>query len=87
MDWEQQAAVLQQELASTPEFLALGVVSPDGTTRYADGSTAALGDRDYVIHAFAGEPVISDMIVSCGTNSLVLMYAVPIKVGDSVLVS
>ncbi len=85
MDWEQQAAVLQQELARTPEFLALGVVSPDGTTRYADGSTAALGDRDYVIRAFAGEPVISDMIVSRVTNSLVLMYAVPIKVGDSVL--
>ncbi len=52
--------------------------SHDGTTLYADGSEANLGDRAYVQKAFSGQVNVSDVIVSRVTNSTVLMYAAPI---------
>lgn len=79
MDWAQQQPVLQAELERLEDYLALGVVSPNGVALYADGSTANLGDRDYVIQALQGHSVVSNLLVSRVTNSLVLMYAVPIK--------
>ena len=78
MEWDKQHPILERALGRTSDFLALGVVSPDGATRYADGNTAQLGDRDYVIRAFAGRAGVSDVLISRVTNSLVLMYAVPI---------
>ena len=85
MNWELQRSVLQEGALEIGGFLAFGVVSPDGTTRYPDGSTANLGDRDYVKRAFQGQPNVSDVIVSRVTNSLVLMYAVPIRNGSEVV--
>lgn len=78
MDWEQQKPVLQSELERLGSFLALGIVDPQGTALYTDGTTANLGDRDYVVQAFAGRSVVSDLLVSRVNGSLVLMYAVPI---------
>ncbi|NLT96476.1 MAG: methyl-accepting chemotaxis protein [Clostridia bacterium] len=80
MDWDTQFPVLERELARLKEkgYLGLGVVFPDGTTKYTDGSEANLGDRDYVREAFGGKSNVSDVIVSRVTNSTVLMYAIPI---------
>jgi methyl-accepting chemotaxis protein len=59
--------------------LEIGIVYPDGTTRYvSDNSTANLGDRDYIIKAFGGNLAISDIIISRVINRPVLMLAVPI---------
>ena len=85
MNWQTQQAILETEIQRLPQFLALGIVSRDGTTRYDDGSTANLGDRDYVITAFNGQTAVSDLIVSRVTNSVVLMYAVPIKSNGQVV--
>lgn len=86
MNWELQKAVLDEGALEIGGFLAFGVVSPDGTTRYPDGSTAAnLGDRDYIKKAFQGQPTVSDVIVSRVTNSLVLMYAVPIESDNQIV--
>ncbi len=79
MNWEEQRAVLQSEIDRLPDYLAFAVVSRDGTARYGDGTTASLGDRDYVVKAFNGQTAISDIIISRVTNSTVLMYAVPIR--------
>lgn len=76
--------VLQRQ-AQGEEFLAMAVVAPDGTAYYHDGTTAQLGDRDYVKKAMAGEANISDPIVSRVTNQVVIMYAVPIKKGEQVV--
>lgn len=84
MIWSMQQAVLRPEEERLPDFLALAVVSPDGTARYTSGTEANLGDRDYVIKAFEGEKAISDLIVSRVTGGIVVMYAVPIKSGDQV---
>lgn len=80
MDWDLQESVLQErmERLTSQGFLVLGVVYPDGTTLYSDGTTANLGERDYVKRAFSGEGNVSDVLISKVTNSAVLMYAVPI---------
>ncbi|MDD2238095.1 MAG: cache domain-containing protein, partial [Kiritimatiellae bacterium] len=57
----------------------MGVVEPDGTTRYADGSTSKLGDRSYVKAAFAGKSIISDVLISRVTKKPVIMLATPIR--------
>lgn len=79
MDWSVQEPVLQAEFRRLGLYLALGVVDPSGLARYTDGSTASLGDRNYVIQALQGRSVVSDLLVSRVTNGLVLMYAVPIE--------
>ncbi|AKL95568.1 methyl-accepting chemotaxis protein McpC [Clostridium aceticum] len=77
MDWEIQQSILIREL-QVQSFLDLGIVSLDGTAKYTDGSTAELGDREYIQRAFAGESNVSDVIISRVTNSPVVMIAVPI---------
>ena len=80
MDWSIQKPALENELSrlSTRGYLGMGVVFPDGTTLYADGSEANLGDREYVQKAFGGKINVSDVLISRVTNSTVLMYAAPI---------
>ncbi len=78
MDWEFQQPVLQKQLKNT-NFLALGIVYTDGKAYYTDGTTAQLGDRDYVKKAFEGKTNVSELIISRVTNEPVLMYAAPIK--------
>lgn len=80
MDWATQKPALEREMArlASSGYLGMGVVYPDGTTLYADGSEANLGDREYVKKAFAGQTNVSDVLISRVTNSAVLMYAAPI---------
>ncbi len=78
MDWEEQQEILADQLPTT-DYLDLGIVSPDGTARYSDGSESQLGDRDYVLKAFSGEPNISDVLISRVTGEPVMMVAVPIR--------
>jgi methyl-accepting chemotaxis protein len=61
-------------------FLDIAVVGRDGTAYYfKDRTTASLGDRDYVIQAFRGEPNVSEtLVISRVTGQPVLMFAVPI---------
>lgn len=85
MDWGAQRLTLRSELERLDQFIMLGVVYPDGTTRYADGETAQLGDRAYVIKAFEGRPNVSDPILSRVTGTQVLMFATPIVNNNEVV--
>ncbi len=68
------------------EYLDIAVVSMDGIAQYVlTGDTSDLSDRDYIIKALAGEANVSNVIISRVTNSIVLMYAVPIY-NDGVVV-
>jgi len=80
MDWARQQPVLVNHMdeLSDKGYMGMGVVYPDGTTLYADGSESNLGDRSYVQKAFAGETNVSDVLISRVTNSAVMMYATPI---------
>ncbi|NLY11247.1 MAG: methyl-accepting chemotaxis protein [Firmicutes bacterium] len=79
MDWQVQEKVLKAEHERIGSFLALGVVDRNGVGRYTDGSVVNLGDRDHVIRALAGERAVSDLLVGRADNSLVVMFAVPIR--------
>lgn len=43
-----QRVVLAERMEDLQDYLALAVVSPAGTAYYYDGTTAELGDREYV---------------------------------------
>ena len=79
MNWEQQRPVIESEEQRLTAFEVLGVVDRSGFARYSDGTTANLGDRDYIISALGGRAAVSDVIVSRVSNTVVLMYAVPIR--------
>ncbi|ERP39195.1 methyl-accepting chemotaxis protein [Chitinivibrio alkaliphilus] len=78
MDWELQLPALREQRERWG-FLGIGIVFPDGTTQYADGTTADLADREYVQNAFAGEANMSDVIISRVTGDPVVMLAVPVR--------
>ncbi len=86
MDWELQKPALEFERTRLG-FMGMGIVSPDGATRYADGNTAELGDREYVKEAFRGNTNFSDIIISRVLNQPVLMLATPIKGDDGAVKS
>lgn len=79
MDWSKQLPALKEEIARQG-FIEMGIATPDGKTRYTDGSTAELGDRDYFKNALAGKVVMSDVVISRVTNKPVIMMAAPIMV-------
>ena len=81
MDWDVQRPALENETARM-KYLGMGVIDSDGQAKYPDGSTAALGDRDYFKKAMAGESVFSNVIISRVTNSPVIVIASPIKGED-----
>ena len=84
MVWDEQVRSLGTDIRRLG-YLDFGIVTPDGNVRYiSDGTTTNLSDRDYIQRALAGERNISDVIVSRVTHEPVLMYAVPIVLGDQV---
>jgi methyl-accepting chemotaxis protein len=78
MDWEQQRPALEFEIQRL-KFPAMAVITADGQARYPDGTTAALGDREYFKRAMKGETNFSSVIISRVTNSAVMVVAAPIK--------
>jgi len=83
MNWDD---VVRANLApdvSRIDSLDLGLVYPDGVAHYTtDNSTSSLGDREYIIRAFTGENVVSDVLVSRVTNKPVVMLASPVLKND-----
>jgi methyl-accepting chemotaxis protein len=82
--WETQRDSLLPEI-DRHGYLDFGIVGHDGIAHYIkDDSTSNLADRDYIIKALAGQPVISDVLISRVINKPVVMFAVPIFVDDKV---
>ena len=78
MDWHTQRSILQEQVKVTG-YLDMAIVDLQGKATYSDGSTAELGEREYIQKALNGETNVSDTIVSKVTDSLVVMYAAPIE--------
>lgn len=78
MDWHTQRPILQEQIKVTG-CLDMAIVDLQGKATYSDGSTAELGEREYIQKALNGETNVSDTIVSKVTDSLVIMYAAPIE--------
>jgi methyl-accepting chemotaxis protein len=86
MDWDLQKPALESETARM-KYLGMGIIASDGQAQYSDGSTAALGDRDYFKQAMAGKSVLSSVIISRVTNSPVIIIASPIKGQDGAVMA
>jgi len=78
MDWSIQQPVLEGQLNST-NFLSFGIVWPDGTVNYEDGTVDQLGDKEYVRAAFEKSSNVSDLMFTNDSKETYLMYAVPIE--------
>lgn len=67
------------------KYLSMNYITLDGNGYKTDGSTFAAVDRDYFKKAVSGTPAVSDPIVSKATNSIVVIYAVPVKANGSII--
>lgn len=66
-------------------YLDMALVKEKGTASYVlENTSKNLGDRPYVIEAFKGHKNVSDLLISSVTGEPVLMYAVPVYLGDYV---
>jgi len=84
MNWEGVVKANFEPDVDRIESLDIGLVFPDGTTRYVrDEATTNLGDRDYVKKAFAGENVVSDVVISRVTGKPVVMLSAPVLRDDT----
>ncbi|MDR2021313.1 MAG: Cache 3/Cache 2 fusion domain-containing protein, partial [Treponema sp.] len=84
MDWETQRESLLPEI-DRHGYLDFGIVGMDGVAHYIkDDSASNLADRDYIVKSLAGEPVISDVLISRVIGRPVVMFASPIFVDDQV---
>lgn len=65
-------------------YQKMGIVSLEGTAIYTDGNSTIVKDREYFKKAKEGTPNVSDPIVSTVNNSVVVVYAAPIKTNGTV---
>jgi methyl-accepting chemotaxis protein len=80
MDWETQRESLLPEIDRL-NYLDFAIVGHDGQAHYIKEDTVSdLADRDYIIKALAGDPVISDVLISRVIGRPVVMFAVPIMI-------
>lgn len=86
MDWEIQRGVLLSEQRRL-NVLKLGIIKPNGTATYADGSVAQLGDRDYIKKALGGTVGISSIFTCREIGQPIMIFAVPIGRSEGALIS
>jgi methyl-accepting chemotaxis protein len=78
MNWEQQNPALKFEMKRIG-ILNLGIADLAGNTRFTDGTTAVVADREYFKGAVAGKSVFSDILISRTTHQPAMVIAIPIK--------
>ena len=82
--WDNKKAILDAEVKRSGH-IEINIVDSDGNAKNTAGSSANIKDRDYFKKAMSGEKSVSDPILSKTTNSMVMIYAVPIKNGDKIV--
>ncbi|MDR0998447.1 MAG: methyl-accepting chemotaxis protein [Treponema sp.] len=82
MDWETQRESLLPEIDRL-NYLDFAIVGRNGQAHYIKEDTVSdLADRDYIVKALAGTPVISDVLISRVIGKPVVMFAVPIMIDN-----
>lgn len=75
---EEKIKLLEEETERNGH-VRMGIADLKGNAVYTDGTSANVSDRDYYKRAISGKREVSDPIISKVNNSVVLVYAVPIK--------
>jgi methyl-accepting chemotaxis protein len=76
-------AVLSKEVQRAG-YQKMGIVSLDGVAIYTDGNSTNVKEREYFKKAKEGTPNVSDPIISAVNNSVVVVYAAPIKTNGTI---
>jgi methyl-accepting chemotaxis protein len=84
MGWEVNLNLLSEELTKT-DFIDLGYILPNGYTYYTDGTVRLMSDRSYVKEALAGNPKVSDVIISRVTRKPEIEATVPVYKDGAVI--
>lgn len=82
--WDNKKAILDAEVKRSGH-IEMNIVDSNGNARNTSGGSANIKDRDYFKKAMSGEESVSDPTLSKTTNSMVMVYAAPIKNGDKVV--
>lgn len=82
--WEEKVKILGAEIKRSGH-LKIGIADKNGDIKYTNGTTLNIKDREYFQKAIKGERTVSDPIVSKEDNSVVVVYAVPIKSGNQIV--
>ncbi|SHI54284.1 methyl-accepting chemotaxis protein [Desulfofundulus thermosubterraneus] len=69
----------EQKRGESLGFKRFGIIDREGNAVYPDGSKANLADREYFKAALGGKTVVSSTIVSRVDNSVVFVFATPIR--------
>ncbi len=83
LSMDEKMLLLKNEAARSGH-LYMFIADMEGNARYTNGNTSSIADRDYFIEAKSGKWAVSDPILSKTVNSMVVLYAVPIKDGNTV---
>lgn len=81
---EDKLLVLNEEVKNRGH-LRMGIADKNGNMPMTNGKTSDVRDREYFKKAIAGERFVTDPIISKSDNSLVVIYAVPIKSGNEII--
>ncbi|AZV57664.1 methyl-accepting chemotaxis protein [Clostridium sp. AWRP] len=82
--WGNKEAILKAEVKRSGH-IRMYIADENGDAETTDDTKTNIKDRDYFKKAMAGEKSVSDPTLSKTTNSMVLVYAAPIKNGDKVV--
>jgi len=80
---DEKLKLLQNEVKRSGH-LGLLIADVKGNAQSTVGGRSDVHDQDYYIRALSGENVVSDPIASIRDNNVYVMFAVPIKDGDTV---
>ncbi|SFG12707.1 Cache domain-containing protein [Desulfotomaculum arcticum] len=82
--WEDKKLILNNEVKRMGH-LGMAIVDTNGNALSSNGATSNVADSEYFQKALSGQRAVSDPFMSEEYNALVMVYAVPIKNGDSVV--
>lgn len=80
---EKLTSVLKNEQQHN-NYIHIGIADKNGDSIVEDGSKLNIKDRDYFIKAINGSANVSDPVLSKVANSMIVIFAVPIKVNNEV---
>ena len=82
--WEEKVELLKAE-AKRSGHIDMSVTDEKGITKFISGKTADVSQRDYFKKAISGKTAVSDPLVSQQDNTVVVVYAVPIKLNGKII--
>lgn len=81
---EDKLSILKVEVERS-KHINMGIADKNGDIITTNAETTNIKDRDYFEKALSGQRAVSDPIISKIDNSIVIVYAVPVKVNNEIV--